>query len=83
MIPPEMVELLQTGVSVVVGTRDAGLMPECTRAWDIVIGRDRASATIAAAAHRSAQRCLQCTGELDQELRVQLRALAQIKGRAL
>ena len=35
MIPPAMVELLQTGVSVVVGTRDATLMPECTRAWGI------------------------------------------------
>lgn len=83
MIPPEMIELLQTGVSMVVRTRDAGLMPECTRAWGIVVGKDRASATIAAAAHRSAQRSLRCTGELDQELRVQLRALAQIKGRTL
>ena len=46
MIPPEMVELLQTGVSIVVGTRDASLMPECTRAWGIVIGKDRVSATI-------------------------------------
>ena len=46
MIPPAMVELLQTGVSVVVGTRDAALMPECTRAWGIVIGKDRASVTI-------------------------------------
>lgn len=46
MIPPAMVELLQTGVSIVVGTRDASLMPDCTRAWGLVIGKDRASVTI-------------------------------------
>lgn len=46
MIPPAMVQLLETGVSVVVGTRDAALMPECTRAWGILVGRDRASVTI-------------------------------------
>lgn len=39
-------ELLQTGVSIVVGTRDAALMPECTRAWGLSIGPDRASVTI-------------------------------------
>lgn len=41
-----MVDLLQTGVSVVVGTRDATLMPECTRAWGIRIGEDRRTITI-------------------------------------
>ncbi len=46
MIPPAMIELLQTGVSVVVGTRDATLMPECTRAWGIRVGPDRTSVTI-------------------------------------
>jgi hypothetical protein len=46
MIPPDILTLLDTGVSIVVGTRDAGLMPECTRAWGIRIGKDRASATI-------------------------------------
>ncbi len=46
MIPPAMFELLQTGVSVVVGTRDATLMPECTRAWGIRVGKDRSSVTI-------------------------------------
>jgi hypothetical protein len=46
MIPPAMLELLQTGVSVVVGTRDATLMPECTRAWGIRVGSDRISVTI-------------------------------------
>lgn len=46
MIHPAMVELLQTGVSVVVGTRDAALMPECTRAWGIRVGTDRRTVTI-------------------------------------
>ena len=41
-----MLELLETGVSVVVGTRDATLMPECTRAWGIHVGKDHASVTI-------------------------------------
>ena len=38
MIPDSIVHLLQTGVSVMVGTRDASLMPECTRAWGIHVG---------------------------------------------
>jgi hypothetical protein len=46
MIPSPIFELLQTGVSVVVGTRDAALMPECTRAWGIHVGTDRRSITI-------------------------------------
>lgn len=46
MIPQQVFDLLQTGVSVIVGTRDAALMPESTRAWGIRIGRDRASVTI-------------------------------------
>jgi hypothetical protein len=46
MIPAAICELLQTGVSVVVGTRDAGLMPECTRAWGIRVAKDRSSVTI-------------------------------------
>jgi len=41
-----MVALLQTGVSVVVGTRDAALMPECTRAWGIRVADDRRRVTI-------------------------------------
>jgi hypothetical protein len=41
-----MIELLQTGVSVVVGTRDARLMPECTRAWGIRVGKNRRTVTI-------------------------------------
>jgi hypothetical protein len=46
MIPASIVELLRTGVSVVVGTRDAELMPECTRAWGIRAAPDRRSVTI-------------------------------------
>ena len=46
MIPPQVFDLLQTGVSVIVGTRDSSLMPESTRAWGIHIATDRASVTI-------------------------------------
>jgi hypothetical protein len=46
MIPSTLVDLLQTGVSIVVGTRDASLMPECTRAWGIRVGKDGRSVTI-------------------------------------
>jgi hypothetical protein len=46
MIPAAIYELLQTGVSVVVGTRDATLMPECTRAWGICVGKNRAFVTV-------------------------------------
>jgi hypothetical protein len=46
MIPQSIVDLLETGVSVMVGTRDASLMPECTRAWGIRIGAKRSTVTI-------------------------------------
>lgn len=46
MIPQQVVDLLQTGVSVIVGTRDSTLMPESTRAWGIRVGKDRDSVTI-------------------------------------
>jgi hypothetical protein len=46
MIPRQTFELLQTGVSVVVGTRDASLMPECTRAWGLRVERDRTTLTV-------------------------------------
>lgn len=46
MIPTPMVDLLQTGVSVVVGTRDATLLPECTRAWGIRVGNNLTSVTV-------------------------------------
>ncbi|WP_447983316.1 hypothetical protein [Nitrospira sp. Nam74] len=46
MIPQAIVDLLKTGVSVMVGTRDPSPMPECTRAWGIQIGADRGAVTI-------------------------------------
>jgi hypothetical protein len=46
MIPQSIVDLLETGVSVMVGTRDASLMPECTRAWGIRVGANRGTVTI-------------------------------------
>ncbi len=46
MIPDWIVTLLRTGVSVMVGTRDARLMPECTRAWGIRAAPDRGTVTI-------------------------------------
>jgi hypothetical protein len=46
MIPAPIVELLQTGVSVVVGTRDSALMPECTRAWGIRVEADHKTVTL-------------------------------------
>jgi hypothetical protein len=46
MIPQPLLDLLDTGVSVMIGTRDAALMPECTRAWGIRVEPDRASVTV-------------------------------------
>jgi hypothetical protein len=46
IIPEPVIDLLQTGVSIVVGTRDASLIPECTRAWGIRVSKDRKSVTI-------------------------------------
>ncbi len=46
MIPPSIVELLHAGVSVNVGTRDAQLMPECTRGWGIWVGTNQDSVTL-------------------------------------
>ena len=46
MIPQSIVTLLETGVSVMVGTRDDALMPECTRAWGIRIDARRDTVTI-------------------------------------
>lgn len=46
MIPNWIVTLLHTGVSVMVGTRDAALIPECTRAWGIRVAPDRGTMTI-------------------------------------
>lgn len=46
MIPEPVIGLLQTGVSIVVGTRDASLVPECTRAWGIRVDKNGQSVTI-------------------------------------
>lgn len=46
MIPDSIVDLLRTGVSIIVGTHDASLVPECTRAWGIHVSPDRSTATI-------------------------------------
>ena len=46
MIPQSIVDLLETGVSVMVGTRDASLMPECTRAWGIRVADDGGTVTV-------------------------------------
>ena len=46
MIPQRIVNLLETGVSIMVGTRDASLMPECTRAWGIRVANDGGTVTI-------------------------------------
>jgi hypothetical protein len=46
MIPHPILELLQTGVTVMVGTRDAALMPECTRGWGIRVEEDRRTVTL-------------------------------------
>jgi len=46
MIPDSIVQLLETGVSILVGTRDASLMPECTRAWGIQVASRRNAVTI-------------------------------------
>ena len=46
MIPQSIVTLLETGVSVMVGTRNNSLMPECTRAWGIRVGAKGDTVTI-------------------------------------
>jgi hypothetical protein len=46
MIPQRIAELLNTGLSVMVGTRNSSLVPECTRAWGIQVSADRESVTI-------------------------------------
>lgn len=46
MITPEIYDLLQTGVSVIVGTRDEAFMPECTRAWGLRVAEGHTQVTI-------------------------------------
>jgi hypothetical protein len=45
-IRAELKAFLESGVSVVVGTRDADLVPEITRAWGLLVSKDRKSITL-------------------------------------
>lgn len=47
-ISAELKAFLESGVSVVVGTRDAGLVPEVTRAWGLLVSKDRKSISLCA-----------------------------------
>jgi hypothetical protein len=42
-ISAELKAFLESGVSVVLGTRDANLVPEITRAWGLLVSKDRKS----------------------------------------
>ena len=46
LIRAELKAFLESGVSVVVGTRDANLVPEITRAWGLLVSKDRKSITL-------------------------------------
>jgi hypothetical protein len=45
-ISAELKAFLESGVSVVVGTRDADLVPEITRAWGVLVSKDRKSISL-------------------------------------
>jgi hypothetical protein len=45
-ISAELKAFLESGVSVVVGTRDAELAPEITRAWGLLVSKDRKSLSL-------------------------------------
>lgn len=47
-ISAELKAFLESGVSVVVGTRDTGLIPEVTRAWGLMVSKDRKSISLCA-----------------------------------
>jgi hypothetical protein len=47
-ISAELKTFLESGVSVVVGTRDADLVPEITRAWGLLVSKDRESISLCA-----------------------------------
>ena len=42
----ELTAYLESGVSVVVGTRDADFVPEITRAWGLLVSKDRTSVSL-------------------------------------
>ncbi|MGH9681231.1 MAG: hypothetical protein ACRD4Y_14895 [Candidatus Acidiferrales bacterium] len=54
-IGAELKAFLESGVSVVVGTRDAGLIPEVTRAWGLLVSKDRKSVSLCAPLATSAK----------------------------
>jgi hypothetical protein len=45
-ISAELKAFLESGVSVVVGTRNADLVPEITRAWGLLVSKDRKSISL-------------------------------------
>ncbi len=47
-ISAELKAFLESGVSVVVGTRDVDLIPEITRAWGLLVSKDRKSISLCA-----------------------------------
>ncbi len=65
-ISDELRAFLESGVSVVVGTRDSELVPEITRAWGPRVGRDRRSVSlcIALATSGKALKNLRDNGDL-------------------
>jgi hypothetical protein len=46
VVPRELKAFLEGGVSIVVGTRDADLVPEITRAWGLLVSKDRKSISL-------------------------------------
>lgn len=46
LIPRELKVFLESGISLVVGTRDADLVPEITRAWGLLVAKDRKSLSL-------------------------------------
>lgn len=47
-ISAELQTFLEDGVSVVVGTRDGDMVPEITRAWGLLVSKDRKSISLCA-----------------------------------
>jgi hypothetical protein len=54
-INDEMKTFIESGISVVVGTRDIGLVPEIVRAWGPVVSADRQSISLCVPAATSGQ----------------------------
>jgi hypothetical protein len=55
LISDEMKAFIESGVSVVVGTRDIGLAPEIVRAWGPVVSEDRQTVSLCVPWATSAQ----------------------------